>query len=145
MVVKASIRFRVWDGNRMWYPPKKEDYTWRIARTGVLWCCTQFYDETISSKYLNAIPMLSTGVLRDKNGKEVWDGDILEGVHGTTGKPVYVVVIWCQNEGWWGVQSTNGSISTLRELLKSQMGHTYKVAGNIYEDTELHYGVTFHI
>ena len=73
-MLKMSIRFRVWDGNLMWYPEE---------------------EHTLEPMYLvgpRGSVMLSTGVLRDKNGEEVWNGDILEGVHGTTGKHVYFKV-----------------------------------------------------
>ncbi len=69
-----DIKFRVWDGKKMWYPPKKEDYTWRLARTGKLWRCTAFYDTTIEHN-TSGKGMLSTG-LSDRNGKVIYEGDL---------------------------------------------------------------------
>ena len=85
----------------------------------------------------NATVMFCTG-LQDAAGTYIYDGDILQGEHGTTGKPTYVQIQWGINEGWWANYDLRGNFhGTLRELLKSQMGHTYTVAGNIHENPEL--------
>lgn len=86
-----KIRFRVWDGNKMWYPPKREDYTWRIARTGILWRSTAFYDQTSSSKYLNAVAMLSAGV---KDGVERWEGDVVKVPYNEVYDFAHYLIIW---------------------------------------------------
>jgi hypothetical protein len=69
----TKIKYRVWDGNKMWYPPKKEDYTWRIARTGVLWRCTPQYDQDAHDQWPKGVAMLQY-----KDGEDAYYvGDVL--------------------------------------------------------------------
>lgn len=95
------------------------------------------WTDTAVEHVADAIVMPCTG-LHDYGGNDIYDGDILQGEHGTTGKPTLVQITWAKNEGWWSHWDVKGNYhGTLRELLKSQMGHTYKVVGNIHENPEL--------
>ena len=82
------------------------------------------------------IPMQYTG-LKDKKGKEIYEGDILE-----TGQYTYgpVVVIWDVGTCSYDLQTKDGSE---QEHLfdtsgKSDLGYVFwEVIGNIYENPEL--------
>lgn len=75
--------------------------------------------------------------LKDKNNREIYEGDILKSIHGTTGNPMYEAVEWSENEGWWSIRLSNNARYTLHDALTSQMGYSYEVIGNIYENPEL--------
>jgi len=66
--------------------------------------------------------------LQDKNGKEIYEGDILGGrlEHG--------VVVWIQEEARWGID-LNGN---LQEIQFRQVNQDHlEVIGNIYENPDL--------
>lgn len=90
-----------------------------------------------NKRHRDHILMQYTG-LKDANNTEIYDGDILMGIHGYTRKATFLEVGWRRNEGCWGVHNLNGAYrGTLRELLHSQMGYSYGVVGNRYETPEL--------
>lgn len=121
------IRTRIWDGKKMWYPTKSADYTWRIDRTGEVWKVAPppDYYEPVEEKRPDAIAMLSIG-MEDKNGKEVWEGDLVAFMPPETGENT-------QGE----VQYYKGSF-----ILYSQEKYIYciinvmygEVVGNAHED-----------
>lgn len=63
------VRFRVWDGERMWYPGD-EGNPWKLDPNGeVLWNSEHYREE--------CVPMQSTG-LHDADGREIYEGDVVE-------------------------------------------------------------------
>ena len=117
-----EIKFRVWDiGNKFmkyidgfyWFEENHLD-RWNDWKFGVEYILMQF-----------------TG-LHDKNGKEIWEGDILSG--GVNGSPRNVVVEWSHEKYWCGM--TDGytahcvgfNIDEYYIILEN-----CEVIGNIYE------------
>lgn len=101
-----------------------EDKVWEISCHGVCWKNIRYY--TL---------MQSTG-LHDKNGKEIFDGDIVkalsEGYCGTfqvvwrnEGTPMYILYPAWQNEQFWDLKGVNG------------VDDGIEVIGNIHEHPEL--------
>ena len=110
----------------MWYPPKKDDSTWRLTRTGKVWKCKPppDYYEPVEESLKVAIAMLSTG-LRDKNDKEIFDGDIIEfdaKEWGNSNDNKWVVS-WDSKHGEWLV---GGGVNRECSEWKTVIGNNYE-------------------
>lgn len=71
--------------------------------------------------------MQSTG-LKDKNGKEIFEGDIVSRFNR-----IVEEVVWNSRKGWWAIQ-TRGEIGL---TVLAQFIEVVEVIGNIYENKEL--------
>ncbi len=118
------FNFRAWDkwdkrGKRMLMPHHGNFFKWHPA--------SEFIDSLII--------MQSTG-LTDKNGVEIFEGDIL--VRDTTER--YYVVVWyfSENQVGWKKHPV-GNERALTDIGSDSL--TLIVAGNIYENPELLKGV----
>lgn len=78
----------------------------------------------------NIIVELPTG-LKDKNGKEIYEGDILQDESNDA-----AVVIWREYQAEWGIQWIHVGIE---DSLSHRMewGHLNEIIGNIHENPEL--------
>lgn len=140
-----EIKFRAWD---------KDETQWlNIKHFGFddkeLWY-VQAIDENekdIDPPYFveyNEIELMQYTGLKDKNGKEIYEGDILQ----TTQYPCspvddYVLVVEYDIDRFWGVRTmkanatvrgiSNGIADGLYEFLDEEL----EVIGNIYENPEL--------
>ena len=65
--------------------------------------------------------------LKDRAGKEIYEGDILDGDYPDE-------VFWDKNRGQWMLNNYDGPDDTLWEILKFNKP---KIIGNIYENPEL--------
>ncbi len=127
-----EIKFRAWDEieGKMWNPI--------IGRDGRLMAPNQLggyvtYDDPQD-------PLMQYTGLKDKNGKEIYEGDVVEFTSWNFEKmdPVRCVVFWDQDNVSWGVSrstkhyhhETMGSRGTIWCYFK-------EVIGNIYENGDL--------
>jgi hypothetical protein len=115
------IRFRAWDNSRkeMLYPQKAEDMTDKITSASLL--------AAYNDGGLDAI-MQSTG-LKDKNGKEIWEGDIIKHYMGDTLQTNPSEVCWNDDGGWspW-LECAGDNYTRVSQA---------EIIGNIYENPEL--------
>ena len=78
-------------------------------------------------------PMQSTGVL-DKNGKEIFENDIVEWEHKDTGQLVRGIVKYDTELGFWGMTDVRFNDLTAIGYLANQK---VTVLGDIYQNKEL--------
>ena len=140
-----EIKFRAWDkeNKKMWYNVQKaydnlgsfckhnniEDYD-------LLDICDCKDEEKYTNKMGSFDSVLDDKTLvvmqytnlKDKNGKEIYEGDKL---HNPNDKELYYEVFWDEKEGAWslGDDGTN--------LAKYGLNEFWEVIGNIYENQEL--------
>ena len=101
-----EIKFRAWDGEGF--------YKWEHLR---LVSPVEWGNDLILQQF--------TG-LYDKNGKEIYEGDILKLSLPKFDEPRYFEVIWGENGKW--CMRRGGGINSLYHAKK-----THEIIGNIYE------------
>ncbi|HFI0686984.1 TPA: YopX family protein [Streptococcus suis] len=89
------------------------------------------YGDTVS--FENCVLMQSTG-LKDKNGKEIFENDIVEWEHKDTGQLVRGIIKYDTELGFWGMTDVRFNDLTAIGYLANQK---VTVLGNIYENPEL--------
>ena len=118
-----DIKFRAWNGEYMCYSPtlfKKE------TRSG----CVQFATDDGSS----SLELMQYTGLKDKNGKEIYEGDILK-MDSEEDQSTFEVV-WKFNG--WRKKFTDwpDDLPEYNLLSRGDLGF-YKIIGNVYENPEL--------
>lgn len=105
-----EIKFRLWN-------PESKQLTYFDADF-LLRCC-KYNKDYVLMQYIG---------LKDKNGKEIYEGDIIDHEHYSPR-----TVIYENNHARFGLQSSNKSFYKFDEFNKRKM----LVIGNIYENPEL--------
>ena len=123
--------------------PKFRFYSKRMNKIGVVLSLKPLrnrvyveWDDTLSGTENiddNGVLMQSAGLF-DKNGKEIFENDIVEWEHKDTGQLVRGIVKYDTELGFWGM--TDARFNGLRAIgyLANQR---VTVLGNIYENPEL--------
>ena len=129
--------------------PIDEDCEWNIITGSLL---VDIFGNTIIYHPLNtnlggfrAVPVNPETVgqftgLTDKNGVEIYEGDILSDWNEVDGKQVqsFLQVFWCSDTGAWKLDNSFEQDKTSGDLLSEELVcFSYEITGNIYENTEL--------
>lgn len=115
--MKREIKFRAWIPNTGWLA---EGFS--IAMDG-----TEWYDDNGHSWPVCDLELMQFTGLKDKNGREIYEGDILDFDEREWGGRFKPEVIWMENIiGDWNYCGSLGDVTEWR-----------KVIGNIYENPEL--------
>jgi uncharacterized phage protein (TIGR01671 family) len=80
------------------------------------------------------LPLMQCTGLKDKNGKLIYEGDILIQKEENAG-PTKKLVIWEEDGGYLGLKDLKKSFFGV--VTFHRFGYTYEVIGNIYENPEL--------
>lgn len=125
--MNREIKFRAWSESfreyTMFY-----DVEMIIKEDGVWWVCnnkTRIFQLTSRTHKL----MQFTG-LHDKNGKEIYEGDVLHDIGGK------IWVVKWNHSGWYKWISNPNEEGGVMFHIHEQFNN-YKVIGNIYENPEL--------
>jgi hypothetical protein len=105
--MKRKIKFRAWDGEEMYIPVITEG-----GKAAVLWYGYEMHGETKD-------PIMQYTGLKDKKGKEIYEGDIVRCADG--------VVDMTTRVQW--------DFNSLSQLENQR--HLWEIIGNIYENADL--------
>lgn len=117
--------YRVWDNQEKTY----SDKAFSIDQLGICYVQDEdgYWEEIDDSRF---IVEFETG-LTDKNGKEIYEGDIVKNIEGVNET---AVCVWDEGNAEFDFRCKNGKYT--RDNIKSWL-EMYEVIGNIHEDKEL--------
>ena len=85
--------------------------------------------------YIDKIELMQTTGLKDKNGKEIFEGDIL-GIE-TINEQVYVSVFWDNKHALFMFKSEKYNESEALAELVEDYAYPFEIVGNVWENKEL--------
>ena len=122
-----KIKFRAWDKEEkeMLYGNETTDtYDWEGIISTELAMINSLCKKTELMQY--------TG-LKDKNDKEIYEGDIVKNRHGANW-----IIKWSDRKNGWGLFYTHNATMLLGAFTETaEKNHKVEVIGNIHENPEL--------
>ena len=144
--MKREIKFRAWDNlENRWYEPTFEGYRGKIEEIMLsprgrltMRTMTELIDE---SMFPNRFELMQYTGLKDKNGRSIYEGDILK-VTSEGGESYAAIVKWFGDEGYpafdlAGIPAAWCYESNALATIFQEGVETCEVIGNIFEDKQL--------
>lgn len=136
--MKREIKFRAWDNlENRWYEPTFEGYRGKIEEIMLsprgrltMRTMTELIDE---SMFPNRFELMQYTGLHDKNGREIYEGDI---VHAYDQEPDRDEPDYRGSEAT-GIVDFHGSMFMLDDDIVLDYPPILEVIGNIFENTEM--------
>ena len=131
-----DIKFRAWN----FYEKKMYRLEAIDVRFELVTVTKQNSDKQDYDAYFrfSEIELMQCTDLKDKNGKEIYEGDIVSVKYiydkRTTDR---AQVVWREDKASFGLKSLKGLTNEVYELYKITAEHNLEVIGNIYENKEL--------
>ncbi|MCT2893684.1 YopX family protein [Lacticaseibacillus paracasei] len=144
--MKREIKFRAWDSlKNRWYEPTFEGYRGKIEEIMLsprgrltMRTMTESIDE---SMFPNRFELMQYTGLKDKNGREIYEGDILK-VTSEDGESYVAVVKWFGDDGYpafdlAGIPTPFSYDANALATIFQEGVEMCEVIGNIFEDKQL--------
>ncbi len=130
------FKFRVWTGSTM-------EYNVVVGRLGSFYALQDPNDSASlnpTSKYPDNCAVIQYTGLQDKNGAEIYEGDILNQILDS--KPCYYIVEWGNRPDYCGfvlrpLMKRDGTFRMTVHDFKIYLAEGFEIIGNIYENPEL--------
>lgn len=142
-----EIKFRIWIKDEERYYDESDEESYMIVPNGNVTYTSESYEEdgvwfTDTTSATNDVILEQYTGLKDKNGKEIYEGDIVDqfvcGVHQSKGescgRSTIWQVRWNEEECCFELHYLYGSLFGDSMMSK---GEEYVVIGNIHENPEL--------
>ena len=114
--MNREIKFRAWDGKKMFDVDV-------LALSPCAWDCPDYNRRGVSLAYQSSITVMQYTGLKDKHGKEIYEGDVVRTMHHIikTDEKIYDDVV----------------IRDIRQLEELRYCDEEEVIGNIHDNPEL--------
>lgn len=129
-----EIKFRIWDGIKLIY---QDDINYIDFRRGFASVFDEYNYVENCSKDININSIMQYTGLKDKGGKEIYEGDILKGTTKGNSNEVLAITYVKWDRGQFDLY-TEMTLASWEDALYNYMQFfDVEIIGNIYENPEL--------
>lgn len=137
-MTKRPIKFRAWDkDNKRWLRHNDPQHMIPPRYPATIWDSETDFTFQLTTMLFDIVLCQFTG-LHDKNGKEIWEGDVVADADKyDTGEDVSRWVVVYRDGSFWFQNPRDSRNRNTFDWLKDNDCWNEKVIGNIYENPEL--------